>query len=164
MRLYYWFIRRRYFVKSILKNCYLCKLVLGKPVMPPSTPSLSDYRFHCMFPFQTIGVDFADLVYVRDVYSRCEEIFKCCCLLVTYAATESRILNLYLILEVIRQYLALRRCFSRRGTSSQIISDNFKTFKDVEIRDFLRFKRIQWEFILERFPWWGDLTNDQRGL
>ena len=70
--------------------------------MPPSTSPLSHYRFHCMFPFQTIGVDFADLVYVRDVYSRCEELFKCCCLLVTYAATESRILNLYLILEVIR--------------------------------------------------------------
>ena len=51
--------------------------------------------------------------------------------------------------------LALRRCFSRRRTPSQIISDNFKTFKAVEIRNFIRFNRIQWEFILKRSPWWG---------
>ena len=36
-----------------------------------------------------------------------------------------------------------------RNTKS-IISDNFKIFKTVEIRDFIRFNRIQWEFILER--------------
>ena len=51
--------------------------------------------------------------------------------------------------------LALRRCFIRRRTPSQIISDNFKTFKAVAIRNFIRFNRIQWEFILERSPWWG---------
>ena len=51
--------------------------------------------------------------------------------------------------------LALRRCFSRRRTPSQIISDNFKTFKAVEIRNFIRFNRIQWEFILKRSSWWG---------
>ena len=38
---------------------------------------------------------------------------------------------------------------SLRNTKS-IISDNFKIFKTVEIRDFIRFNRIQWEFILER--------------
>ena len=39
--------------------------------------------------------------------------------------------------------LALRRCFAHQRTPSQIISDNFKTFKAVEIRDFIRFTRIQ---------------------
>ena len=57
VRLYYWIIQGRSFVKSILKNCYLYKLVLGKPVMPPPTTALPDYRLHCMFPFQTIGID-----------------------------------------------------------------------------------------------------------
>ena len=59
--------------------------------------------------------------------------------------------------------LALRQCFARRGTPSQIISDNFKTFKAVEIHDFIRFNRIQRQFILERFPCGrgeGDFIND----
>ena len=52
--------------------------------------------------------------------------------------------------------LALRQCLARQGTSSHIISDNFKTFKAIEIRDFIRFN-IQWEFILERSPWMGGI-------
>ena len=67
IRLYYWIIRGRSFVKSILKTCYLCKLVLGKPVMPPPTPALPDYRLHCIFPFQTVDIDYAGPAYVRDV-------------------------------------------------------------------------------------------------
>ena len=41
-KFYYWMIRGRYFVQSILKNCYLNKLVLGKPVMPSPNPVLPD--------------------------------------------------------------------------------------------------------------------------
>ena len=48
--------------------------------------------------------------------------------------------------------LVLRRKHARRRNSSQIISDNFKTLKAVEIRDFIQFNRMQWEFILERSP------------
>ena len=33
--------------------------------------------------------------------------------------------------------LALIRFFSRRGVSKLIISDNFKRFKSIEIKDFL---------------------------
>ena len=75
VRLFYWIIRGRSFVKTIFKNYYLCKLVLRKPVMPPPTPALPDYRLHCIFSFQTIGIDYAGPVYVRDVYSHCE-LFK----------------------------------------------------------------------------------------
>ena len=75
IRLYYWIIQGRSFVKSILKNCYMCKLVLVKPVMPPPTPALLDYRLHCNFPFQTIGIDYAGPAYVRNIYSHCGELF-----------------------------------------------------------------------------------------
>ena len=150
VRLYYWIIRGRSFVKSVLKNCYLCKLVLGKPVMPPPTPALPDYRLHCMFPFQTIGIDYASPLYARDVYSRSDKLFKCYFLLITCTATRAVHIKLTSDFSSNSLILALRRCFARRRTPSQIISDNFKTFNAVEIRDFIRFNRIQWEFILER--------------
>ena len=92
IRKYYWIIRGRSFVKSILKNCYLCKLVLGKPVMPPPTPVLPDYRLHCAFPFQTIGTGYAGPVYVRDIYSSCDELRYF--LLITCAATRAMSIEL----------------------------------------------------------------------
>ena len=57
--------------------------------MPPPTPALPDYRLHCMFPFQTIGTDYAGPLYARDVYSRSDELFKCYFLLITCAATRA---------------------------------------------------------------------------
>ena len=35
------------------------------------------------------------------------------------------------------------------------ISDNFKTFKSVDVKRFCNIKEIVWKFILERSPWWG---------
>ena len=147
IRLYYWIIRGRSFVKSILKNCYLCKLVLGKPVMPPPTLALLDYRLYSMFPFQTIGTDYTGPVYVRDVYSSCDDFFKCYFLLIICAGTRAVHIELTSDFSSSSSILALRRCFARWGTPSQIIIDNSKTFKATEIGDFIWFNRIRWEFI-----------------
>ena len=135
-----------------MKNCYVCKLVLVKLVMSPPTPALPDYRLYWMFPFQTIGIDYTGPVYVRDVYSSCGELIKCYFLLIRCAATRAVHIELISGFSSNSLILALRWCFARRGTPNQIISDNFKTFKTVEIRDFIWFERIQWEFILERSP------------
>ena len=57
--------------------------------MPPPTPSLADYRLQCMFPFQTIDIDHAGSVCVRDVYLPCDKLFKCYFLLLTCAANQT---------------------------------------------------------------------------
>ena len=49
--------------------------------------------------------------------------------------------------------LAVRRFIPRRGTPSCFISDNFKTFKSVEIKRFISNLGIKWKLILERSPW-----------
>ena len=51
--------------------------------------------------------------------------------------------------------LALIRFFSRRRVLKLAISDNFKNFRFIEIKVFLRKKDIKWEYILEKFPSWG---------
>ena len=45
-----------------------------------------------------------------------------------------------------------------------VIRDNFKTFKSIEIKDFLRKKDIKWEFILEKSPWWGGFYERLIGI
>ena len=49
---------------------------------------------------------------------------------------------------------AFRSIISRCGIPENIISDNFKTFKAVEVQNFMRYLRIKWNFILEKSPWW----------
>ena len=36
-----------------------------------------------------------------------------------------------------------------------VISDNFRTFLSKELKVFLLEKRIEWNFILQKSPWWG---------
>ena len=50
--------------------------------------------------------------------------------------------------------LALRRFTYKRGCPKIIVSDNFKLFKSGEMKWFVASKRITWNFILERSPWW----------
>ena len=35
------------------------------------------------------------------------------------------------------------------------VSDNFKSFKSIELKNFLLKGGIKWQFILEKLPWWG---------
>ena len=42
---------------------------------------------------------------------------------------------------------------ARHGNPRLFISDNFKSFKSLEVKNFLR--KLRMVFILEKFPWWG---------
>jgi transposase InsO family protein len=50
---------------------------------------------------------------------------------------------------------ALRRFIARRGCPKLIISDNAKTFKAEETRNFLHDLAVNWKFIMPRAPWQG---------
>ena len=50
---------------------------------------------------------------------------------------------------------SLKRFISRRGTPSLVISDNGKTFKGAELKNFITSCGIKWGHIVERSPWWG---------
>ena len=69
-------------------------------------------------------------------------IITCCCTLpVHIELTPGISLKSFL--------LASRRC----GITENIISDNFETFKTVEVHNILRFLRIKQNFILEKSAW-----------
>ena len=55
----YWIVRGRQKIKSILKNCVVCKIIQGKPLAPPETPALPSYRVNCNHAFENTGLDFA---------------------------------------------------------------------------------------------------------
>ena len=155
VRMRYWITKGRQTVKNVLKNCFICNLVKGKFIVPPKTLSLPDFRVNCSFAFGSVGVDFTGLLYVKDIYSRNENLNKCYLLLFTRATT--RVLHLEIRQDVLGNtlILALRRFMARLGNPRLFISDNFKSFKSLDVKNFLRKLRIKWSFILEKSPWWG---------
>ena len=59
VRLNYWIINRRQFMKKVLKQCYVWKLIQGKILLPPKTSSLPSFRVSCCYHFETTGLDYA---------------------------------------------------------------------------------------------------------
>ena len=59
VHLNYWIINGRQFMKKVLKQCYVCKLIQGKFLLPPKTSSLPSFRVNCCYPFETTDLDYA---------------------------------------------------------------------------------------------------------
>ena len=81
---------------------------------------------------------------------------------VLYTCASSRAVSLDLVPDTSSACLtlSLRRHISRWGTPKLWISDNAKCFIGPEVKDFLRNNNCNWEFILERSPWWEVFGSD----
>ena len=60
----YWIVPGRQKVKSILSNCFVCKIIQGKTLAPPKTPALPSYRVNCNHAFENTGLDFEGPLYL----------------------------------------------------------------------------------------------------
>ena len=88
--------------------------------------------------------------------------------LFTCAATRAVHLELTLDLSAATFLLAFRQFTAQRSTPSIMISDNAKVFQAAssvikkvaranEVKEYLLTNQIQWNFIVEKVPWWGVL-------
>ena len=155
----YWLIRGRPNIKSLLQQCVTCKYTNAKAVTPPATSASPKFRLDYSFSCQNIGLDYAGPIYFKICYHAKKKkkkknkkkykkkkkkkkkkkmvkgfflIITCCCTLAVHIElTPGLSLKSFL--------LASRRC----GITENIISDNLKTFKTVEVHNFLRFLRIK---------------------
>ena len=150
----YWIVKGRQRVNKVLRKCVLCKFIEGQTITPPETPYLPSFRINCNHAFEHVGVNYAGSMFYRNVNEQSTELLNCYILLIACAVTRAVHIEVTPDVGSYSLKLALIRFFSRR-VSKLVISDNFKSFKSIEIKDFLRKKDIKWEFILEKSPWWG---------
>lgn len=151
----FWLIQGRQVVKSLLKTCVVCKSVQGKTFATPPSNNLPEFRVKCEYAFENVGLDFAGPLYAKNIYSTTSAMHKCYVLLFTCAATRAIHLELTPDQGLPSLILALKRFISRRGHCRLFISDNFSSFKSNELQQFMTSNSINWQFILERAPWWG---------
>ena len=153
-----------------MKECVVCLKFEGVRFKPQSTPELPDMRVADAPPFTYTGVDFAGPPYVMDqrelqsTEKNSEKVYVC---LFTCALTHAIYLELTRDLGVNSFLQAFHRFSSRRGLPITLISDNAKPFKATskeikknltrsqEVQRYLSNKRVTWQFIIEKAPWWG---------
>ena len=123
-----------------------CRKVHGKVLQPSPTPSLLEYRLCTEFPFQVAGFDFACSLFVKYIYFKRSDVNKCFILIFTCATTRFTYLELFPNTTSVSFINCFKRFTSLCGTAAEIVSDNFKSFKEIS---------VTWIPILEKSPWWG---------
>ena len=149
----YWLICGKQSIKSSLKNYVTCKHINGKTVIPPETISLPKSRVDYSYPYQNFGLDYAGPIYYKSAGNSKRKMSKG--LIITCCCTRAVHIEFTPDLSIKSFLLAFRLSISRCGVPENIISDNFKTFKSKEIRNFMRYLRVKWNFILEKSLWLG---------
>ena len=155
LRSRFWITKGRQVVKKIISKCTPCRKLEGKSYGIPAAPALPDFRLSNDFAFTRVGVDYAGPLYVKDIYSPSKDMHKS--YIALYTCASSRAIHLDLVPDNTTQSFvkSFKRFIGRRGTPSFMISDNGKTFKGPELRNFIALKKIKWHFIIEKSPWWG---------
>ncbi|XP_068712888.1 uncharacterized protein [Montipora foliosa] len=158
---------RREAVKQFIRKCVICHRYEGLSYKSNPTVDLPSERVSEDPPFTHVGLDFAGPLFVTDGNSKgANESSKVYVCLFTCASTRAVHLEMTRGLGIQAFLLAFRRFTTRRGLPATLNSDNAKTFKwsckeirkitrAKEVWRFLTNKRIKWNFIIEKSPWWG---------
>lgn len=162
IRDYYWIIKGRQAIKSVLYSCPTCKKLRATKGTQVTAPLPLD-RMHEGSAFEITAVDFAGPLFVSD---KNEKVYIA---LFTCSVTRAVHLELVTDLSAEKYLLAFRRFISRKGLCRVIYSDNAKTFKraqteiehlwkmmtDPTVLNFYGSKGIKFKYIVERAAWWG---------
>ena len=170
----FWITQIRTSVKSVLRRCVICKLISGKPFRMPIPAPLQKDRLLGESPVFTVcGVDFTGAMYYKDEHSNSERKAYIC--LFTCAVTRAIHLELVTDLSTSTFLRAFRRFVARRSLPRKMISDNGSTylsaadeikniFDSPHVKNYLANRRVDWQFIPKRAPWFGGFWERLIGL
>ena len=127
LRMRFWIVRERQFVKKITSGCTVCRRYEGRGFKVPPQSDLPEFRLSQKPAFTYVGVDYAGPLYIKE--PNCSTTNKVYILLFSCCSTRAiqQELNTDLSAGVVIR--CLRRFTARRGLPEIIVSDNEKTFK-----------------------------------
>ena len=151
----FWLVRSHQSVKKHIHHCVICKHYQSRTLLPPQSPDLPAFRLCADYAFANVGLDHAGPLFVKSIYGTSTEIHKAYILLLTCSTNTAIHLELVPVVSSPATVRGLCRFIGRKGTPHFVVSDNFKSFKSLELCQFLLSKSIDWDFILPASPWWG---------
>ena len=162
----FWILKGRSLVKSIIRQCSLCRRFEGRPYLAPPPPPLPEFRVKEEPPFTYTGVNFAGPLYIKS--SNTTEGGKVWLCLYTCCVVRAVHLDIVCDMTTAAFLRSFKRFTSRRGLPRKIVSDNGKTFKAAAkiIDAVIRHEDVQrhfagvgvtWLFNIEKAPWWGGM-------
>ncbi|XP_064648534.1 uncharacterized protein LOC135500812 [Lineus longissimus] len=161
----YWIPQIRNVVKSVLRNCVICKKLTGKPFRSPISPPLQSFRVQDAPPFEITGIDFTGHLFVITPTQE-KKVYVC---LFTCAVTRGIHLEIVNDMSTISFLNAFRRFAARRSLPAKIISDNATTFLSAaeeikRLEQYMQNNHVTWHFIPKRAPWFGGFWERLIGL
>ncbi|XP_064635263.1 uncharacterized protein LOC135492635 [Lineus longissimus] len=161
----YWIPQIRNVVKSVLRNCVICKKLTGKPFRSPISPPLQSFRVQDAPPFEITGIDFTGHLFVITPTQE-KKVYVC---LFTCAVTRGIHLEIVNDMSTISFLNAFRRFAARRSLPAKIISDNATTFLSAaeeikRLEQYMQNNHVIWHFIPKRAPWFGGFWERLIGL
>ena len=163
LRSNFWIVRGRYFIRSLLFRCTVCKKFEGKPYKVPQAPPLPSYRVKEAPAFSYIGLDYVGPLFVKSTSDEERKVWIC-----WFTCCSTRAVHFEVVPNMTSE--AFLRCFrrfvARRSRPSLVVSDNAKTFKsaskelekitnDPSVVKYFAQEKIKWSYNLEKAPWWG---------
>ena len=160
-------------MRQTLFHCSVCRRFGALSYSAPPPPPLPPFRVQEEPPFTFSGVDFAGPLYVKSS-TPCKAEDKVWICLFTCCVVRAVHLEVVVNLSVPTFIRCLKRFISRRGLPRRIVSDNGKTFKGAakvictimsnqEVKKYLAGINVQWQFNVERAPWWGGMFERMIG-
>ena len=171
----YWIPQGRAVVRSVLRNCLVCRRQEGGRYKMSVMPPLPKTRVTEATPFSRTGLDYLGPLYIKS-RDDSKKVWIC---LFTCLVTRAIHLELLQDMSTEEFLLGFRRFTAQRGCPSEIISDNSLTFKTAnkaldliwnnvtkceEVQTHVANKGIAWIFIVELAPWMGGFYERLVGL
>ncbi|XP_073967421.1 uncharacterized protein [Choristoneura fumiferana] len=157
----FWIIGLRNAVRSVALNCQLCKLRRSRTFQPPMGDLPEARLAHHQRPFSYVGLDYFGPVHVT-VGRRQEKRY-----VALYTCLVIRAIHLEVVhsLTTDAAIMCLRRFAARRGTPTEIWSDNGTAFVGTRrelqalygdsVEDYAANESVNWRFIPPAAPFMG---------
>lgn len=111
-------VKGRQTVRGVISPCATCKKLEGKSYNAPPQSPLPEFRVSDELAFTQVGVDFAGPVYLKDVYSRSNKVYKA--YIAIFTCSSSRAVHLELVPDLSTE--TFLRCLKRQERGCHALS------------------------------------------
>ena len=87
IRSFYWIVKGRKTVRSMLRKCFICNVIQKKVAIWEDTPALPPFRIQFSYCFENVGLDYAGPLFYKDVMQN--KMQKCYVLLFTCSVSRA---------------------------------------------------------------------------